>query len=96
MPETPQDTARRRRLEQRSLTGAGAADIARGQEESLQPLRQGYTRGVEPAPPTRQIGPAPQPAGPSGLSTGFISSAEKERRRREKVARGEPLTQEDL
>lgn len=98
MPETPEETARRRAREQRSFTGAGAADIARQQENAL---RQGFRRGIEPAPPVRQIGPRPEapaaaPLAPAGLSKGVISSEEKERRRREKIARGERLEQEDL
>lgn len=93
MAETPQETARRRSLERRALTGEGAAEVAREQ----QPMRQGFRRGFEPSPPARQIGPVPpKPVGPGGLSSGFISSAEQERRRREKAMRGEPLTQEDL
>ena len=56
-------------------------------------LKQGYTVGTEPVPPRRQIG---QESAPLGLSAGAVSSAEKERRRREKVARGEQLDQSDL
>lgn len=97
MPESPAETARRRAAERRAFSGAGATEIARQQTDSL---RQGYRRGTEPAPPVRQIGPAPTPLRPdpgaAGLSRGVISSEEKERRRREKMQRGEPLTQEDL
>jgi hypothetical protein len=95
MAETIEDTRRRRTAERRALTGAGARDIAKQQENAL---RQGYSRGTEPSAPARQIGPqAPRPMAPAGgLESGVISSAEQERRRRMKAAAGIPLTQEDL
>lgn len=99
MPETIDETRLRRLQERRSLTGEGARDIAKRQENAL---RQGYSRGTEPSAPVRQIGPGPTPQMPrpmapsGGLESGVISSAEQERRRRMKAAAGIPLTQEDL
>lgn len=90
MPETPAQTARRRAKEQRMLSGAGAADVARRQMEQANPLSNGYTRGTEPTPAQRQIGPPPEPAAP-----GFFTespAAEKARKRREAVLTGEPIT----
>ena len=68
---------------QKALPGADPAQIERDEA-----IRQGYTRGVEPTPPTRQIGPP-------GLVQAE-SDAERERRRRAKVAAGIPLGQEEV
>jgi hypothetical protein len=69
---------------QKRLPGADPLEIQRQEE-----LRRGYRLGTEPTPPVRQIGPA-------GLTAGALSDAEKERRRRAKVAAGIPLGQEEV
>lgn len=56
------------------------------------PLSQGYTRTDQaPAPAQRRYGEEAL-----GLSRGVLSDEEKEKRRKAKIARGEPLSQEDL
>ena len=82
MPRDP--SARRAYIE--SLKAQPGADPA--QIERDEAIRQGYTRGVEPTPLVRQIGPP-------GLVQAE-SDAEKERRRRAKVAAGIPLGQEEV
>jgi len=83
MPRDP--LARRQYIEKlKQAPGADPAQIERDEA-----IRQGYTRGVAPTPPVRQIGPA-------GLTAGALSDAEKERRRRAKVAAGIPLGQEEV
>jgi len=96
MAETFQQTLKRRATERRSFTGAGAAPIREEQEA----VRRGY-KTLDPVerPVRTYAEQPPAPAGKpieTGLSTGVISTKEKARRRREKVARGEQLTQEDL
>ena len=82
MPRDP--SARRAYIE--SLKAQPGADPA--QIERAAALRPGCPRGVAPPPPLRQIGPA-------GLVQAE-SDAERERRRRAKVAAGIPLGQEEV
>jgi hypothetical protein len=76
----PNGLTRQRYIEQqKAVPGADPAEI-----ERQEAIRQGYTRGVEPVPPTRDIG---------GLQSEAVRKAE---RRRMKILRGERITQEDL
>lgn len=73
MAETPSQTAKRRALERRSLTGAGAREVAAEQESAL---RRGYSSHPMPAPRMRPLTAPDEPLRPRQDAPGPLSAAD--------------------